>query len=155
MELTRIIQAPIVTEKSDMLMREGKYTFKVDFHANKFQVAQAVEHIFKVNVVDVNIIRVGKKPKKLGRFAGFQNRYKKAIITVAAGESINYYPEEDAKKTNDLASKEAKAKEKEAQNAKSNEVAKRVSEKLAKKTATKTNKTVTQKTTPRKVGSGN
>lgn len=64
MELTRVIQAPIITEKTDRLLLDRKYTFKVDYFANKHQIKQAVETIFKVEVVDVNTIKVGKKPKK-------------------------------------------------------------------------------------------
>ncbi|AAZ44048.1 50S ribosomal protein L23 [Mycoplasmopsis synoviae] len=157
MELTRVIQAPIITEKTDRLLLDRKYTFKVDYFANKHQIKQAVETIFKVEVVDVNTIKVGKKPKKLGRFAGFKSRYKKAIVTLAAGQRINYYPEDESDLKSKAQFSEEKAIAKEAQSKKSKEVSDRVAQKLAnkKQTATKTNENKkAPQTTHRKVGSG-
>ncbi|WP_426461112.1 50S ribosomal protein L23 [Mycoplasma hafezii] len=151
MELTRVIKAPILTEKTDAQRAAGVYTFKVDFHANKHQIAEAVETIFGVKVTKVNTIKVGKKAKNVGRFHGFTNRYKKAMVWIAEGENLNYLPEDDAQT---LESEEVKA-EKEAKAAKANEVENKVAAKLAAKkaSATKAAKApVKQAVTRRKVG---
>lgn len=74
-------------------MATGVYTFAVDFRTNKAEVKRVVEYIFDVKVGKVNIMTVDKKAKKIGRFAGFTNRYKKAIVTLTEG-TINIFPEE-------------------------------------------------------------
>ena len=86
-----IILAPVVTEKSVTLMADKKYTFKVDKNANKIQIAKAVEEIFKVKVVDVNTVRVKGKEKRMGRSVGRTSDYKKAIVQLAEGDSIEIF----------------------------------------------------------------
>jgi large subunit ribosomal protein L23 len=84
-----IIKAPVVTEKSTKLNQdENKYVFKVDPKATKFEIKSAVENIFKVKVVDVNTINAKTKKKRVGRYSGLTNRYKKAVVTLAAGQTI-------------------------------------------------------------------
>ena len=84
-----IIKAPVVTEKSTKLNQdENKYVFKVDSKATKFEIKQAVENIFKVKVVDVNTLNAKTKKKRVGRYSGLTNRYKKAVVTLAAGQTI-------------------------------------------------------------------
>ncbi|SJZ46208.1 50S ribosomal protein L23 [Mycoplasmopsis verecunda] len=155
MELTRVIIAPVLTEKSDIQRANGVYTFKVAYNANKHQIAEAIETIFNVEVDTVRTIKVDKKAKNVGRFHGFTNRYKKAMVTLKPGSQLNYLPadEEEAK----LAAEEAKVKEevKAQKAAKSADVEKKAAAKLAakKSTATKATKTVAKKpTTKRKVG---
>lgn len=137
MELTRIIRRPILTEKSNTLQQANTYTFEVDWAANKYQIKEAVEHIFQVKVASVNTLKVDKKYKRIGRFEGFTNRYKKAIVTLASG-SINYYPEDLEQKQAEEA--KAKAKEAKAQEQKAASKAKEaeLEKKLAAKKATKT-----------------
>lgn len=94
MELTQVIRKPILTEKTNLLQAENKYTFEVDYAANKFQIKRAVEFIFQVKVVSVNTIKIEKQPKRVGRFNGFTNRYKKAIVKLAEGDKIVFYPNE-------------------------------------------------------------
>lgn len=85
-----IIKAPIITEKSrDISSTEGKYVFKVDVKANKTQIKQAIEMIFKVKVSSVNTVNVHPKKKRVGRYSGLTNKYKKAIITLAEGNKID------------------------------------------------------------------
>ncbi|WLP85454.1 50S ribosomal protein L23 [Mycoplasma seminis] len=155
MELTRVIIAPVLTEKSDIQRAQGVYTFKVDYKANKHQIAEAIETIFGVKVESVRTIKVDKKPKNVGRFHGFTNRYKKAMVTLKPGQDLNYVPgdEEEAQ----VVAEETQAKEeaKAAKAAKSADVEKKAAAKLAAKkaTATKVTKTVAKKpTTKRKVG---
>ncbi|MDD3048888.1 MAG: 50S ribosomal protein L23 [Bacilli bacterium] len=85
-----IIKAPIITEKSAAIAsNDRKYVFKVDTKANKTQIKQAIENIFKVKVETVNTVNVRPKKKRVGRYTGTTNKYKKAMITLAEGNKIN------------------------------------------------------------------
>jgi len=85
-----IIKAPVVTEKATMLGQEtGKYLFKVDPKATKNQIKNAVEKIFNVKVDRVQTINSKPKKKRVGRYAGMSNKYKKAIVSLAEGQTID------------------------------------------------------------------
>lgn len=86
-----ILIRPLVTEKSTALMQEGKYTFVVANGANKIEIGAAVEEIFKVKVASVNTVRVLGKTKRMGRTQGKRPDYKKAIVKLAPGESIEFF----------------------------------------------------------------
>ena len=86
-----VVLAPVVSEKSYSLIEDGKYTFKVHAAAHKTQVRQAVEEIFKVDVIDVKIVQVPSKPKRRGAFRGTRPGYKKAIVKLAEGQSISIF----------------------------------------------------------------
>ena len=91
-----IIKKPILTEKASVLTEKGnRYAFKVDHRANKIQIKNAVEAMFGVNVVAVNTAVVAGKAKsrytKAGFVSGRSPKYKKAIITVKDGETIDFY----------------------------------------------------------------
>ena len=77
-----IIIAPVITEKSMAGIADKKYTFKVAKDANKIQVAEAVEKLFKVDVAKVNTISVRGKEKRMGRYSGYTASWKKAIVTL-------------------------------------------------------------------------
>ncbi|MBN2380268.1 50S ribosomal protein L23 [candidate division WOR-3 bacterium] len=85
----RIIKHPIVTEKS-LLDRDVKkrYTFAVAPDANKNDVKHAIESIFHVHVIGVNIMKIKGKVKRLGRFEGRRADWKKAVVRLAADEHI-------------------------------------------------------------------
>ncbi|KKB27047.1 LSU ribosomal protein L23p (L23Ae) [Mycoplasmopsis meleagridis] len=100
MELTQVIKKPILTEKTNLLQAKNIYTFEVNWSANKYQIKNAVETIFQVKVEKINTLKVDKKYKRVGRFEGFLNRYKKAMVTLKEGYSINYYPNENSEKEN-------------------------------------------------------
>ena len=92
MQLHDVLIRPVITEKSTMLMEEeNKYTFRVPLTANKVQIRQAVEKIFNVKVEKVATIRVLGKTKRMGRTQGKRSDYKKAIVTLKAGESITLF----------------------------------------------------------------
>ena len=75
-----IIKAPIITEKSQLISaNDRKYVFKVDVNANKVEIKQAVEKIFKVKVEKINVINVKPKSKRVGKYSGMTNKYKKEI----------------------------------------------------------------------------
>lgn len=85
-----IIKAPIITEKSSEIGSDDrKYVFKVDVNANKIQIKQAVEKIFKVKVEKVNTINVNPRKKRVGKYSGLTNKYKKAIVTLVKGNKID------------------------------------------------------------------
>lgn len=84
----RIIAEPIFTEKSSNLMPLGKYVFRVSNQANKIEVKKAVEGLYDVNVTGVNILKTSAKPRRVGRREMLKPGFKKAIVTLKEGESI-------------------------------------------------------------------
>ncbi|MBO8178390.1 MAG: 50S ribosomal protein L23 [Bacillus sp. (in: Bacteria)] len=82
MDARDIIKRPVITERSMELTAEKKYTFEVDVKANKTQVKDAVEEIFGVKVAKVNIMNYKGKFKRMGRYAGYTNKRRKAIVTL-------------------------------------------------------------------------
>ena len=82
MNLLDVIKRPVITEKSMLAMDEKKYTFDVDTRANKTLVKQAVEAAFDVKVKDVNVINVRPKFKRVGKYAGYTKKRRKAIVTL-------------------------------------------------------------------------
>ena len=87
-----IVLAPVITEKSMAGIADKKYTFKVAKDANKIEIAQAVEELFKVKVAKVNTISVRGKEKRMGRYSGYTSSWKKAIVTLKAGsKAIEFF----------------------------------------------------------------
>ncbi|EPE8672773.1 50S ribosomal protein L23 [Staphylococcus pseudintermedius] len=86
MEARDILKRPVITEKSSAAMAEDKYTFDVDVRANKTEVKKAVEEIFEVKVGNVNIINYKPKKKRMGRYQGYTNKRRKAIVTLKEGQ---------------------------------------------------------------------
>lgn len=87
-----IIKRPIITEKSsDLIASDNKYTFVVDKKANKTEVKYAVKQLFNVEVEKVNIINVLPKRRRVGRFEGKKPGYKKAIVKLAPGNTIELF----------------------------------------------------------------
>ncbi len=86
-----IIVRQLITEKSTNLVEKGKYTFEVKQGTNKVEVKKAVEAAFNVKVVDVNIINVRKKARRVGRFSGFRPAVRKAIVTLAEGQTLDVF----------------------------------------------------------------
>ena len=92
MDARDIIKGPIVTEKSMKLKEDfNKYTFKVDKKANKIQIKQAVEEIFKVKVLNVATINVLPKRKRVGQHVGYTPAYQKAICQIAKDQKIEAF----------------------------------------------------------------
>lgn len=84
-----IIKAPVITEKSMADKENGKYTFKVDPRANKIEIKNAIEKIFNVKVTSIRTPNVKPKKRRVGRYTGLTNRTKKAIVTLAEGQTID------------------------------------------------------------------
>jgi len=91
MELDGIILEPIVTEKTNLMRERRKYAFKVDGRANKLQVMQALRTLYNVHPVQCNVIIVKRKPKKVRYQPGYTASWKKAIVTLPAGEAIQAF----------------------------------------------------------------
>jgi large subunit ribosomal protein L23 len=86
-----VLLAPVVSEKSYSLLEDRKYSFRVHPDAHKTQVRQAVEELFDVKVQAVNIIQVRSKPKRRGLVTGRRPGWKKAIVQLREGESIEIF----------------------------------------------------------------
>ena len=87
-DYTDIIIAPVITEKAAIQAEKNVYTFKVAASASKTEIKKAVEAAFGVKVVNVNTLNTKAKSKRVGRYTGKTNTFKKAFITVADGEKI-------------------------------------------------------------------
>ena len=83
------IIAPSVTEKNTILREENKYVFEVDRKSNKAQIKKAVEGLFNVKVETINTMIVKGKKKRMGRFSGYRPNWKKAIVKLAEGQTID------------------------------------------------------------------
>lgn len=82
MDARDIIKRPVITERSMDILNDRKYTFEVDVRATKTQVKNAVEEIFGVKVEKVNIMNYKGKFKRMGRYTGYTNKRRKAIVTL-------------------------------------------------------------------------
>jgi large subunit ribosomal protein L23 len=91
-----VIIRPVVSEKSYALLAANKYTFRVNEGANKTQVRQAVEEIFGVRVTGVRTAWVKAKPKRRGWTTGKRRRWKKAVVTLHAEDSIELFEGQEA-----------------------------------------------------------
>jgi len=91
MSLADVLRRPIVTEKSTLLSEQGRYVFEVDTAASKHDIARAVEWAFDVKVVKVNTLKVPGKVKRYGRRPSKQPDWKKAIVSLQAGDSIQLF----------------------------------------------------------------
>jgi large subunit ribosomal protein L23 len=86
-----VIKKPIVTEKSSLAQQQhNQYCFRVDMHATKCEVRDAVERIFKVTVRDVRTAKVPGKYKRVGKSTGKTSSWKKAIVTIKEGDRIEF-----------------------------------------------------------------
>ena len=90
--LREVIRRPLITERATQLQEaNGKYSFEVDRRANKIDVKRAVEAMFDVQVIKINTTSVRGKVKRLGRYVGRRSNWKKAIVTLASGQSIDIF----------------------------------------------------------------
>lgn len=83
-----IIIAPVITEKSMLDRNSGVYTFKVAKDATKDEIKKAIEDAFKVEVVKINTLNTKSKRRRVGRYPGRTKTYKKAMVTLREGSSI-------------------------------------------------------------------
>jgi large subunit ribosomal protein L23 len=95
LEATQIVLRPVISEKSMDQSTVNKYTFAVADEANKMQIKAAVEELFKVTVTNVNVLTTKRKEKsrnrRRGRQVGYTSPWKKAVVTIKAGDSIEFF----------------------------------------------------------------
>jgi len=87
-EIDKILIAPYITEKATALSKVDQYVFKVHSKANKAEIKKAIEDFYKVNVLDVKIIKVPKKQRRFGKILGYRSGFKKAIVKIKKGQKI-------------------------------------------------------------------
>jgi large subunit ribosomal protein L23 len=92
-ELADLVLRPIVTEKATLLLEQNKYVFEVIPKATKPQIKAAIESLFEVKVTSVNTLNPPRKKRRVGKFVGYKAQYKRAIVTLAEGDSITLFPE--------------------------------------------------------------
>ena len=91
-EPQKIIRRPLITEKSTKQKEEiHQYIFEVDPRANKIEIKSAIEHLFKVQVLQVRTLNILGKVKRLGRKYGKRPDWKKAIVTLREGDRIDFF----------------------------------------------------------------
>jgi len=89
-----IIRSPSITEKNTALRSDqNKYVFEVDRRSNKKEIKRAVESLFNVKVESINTMVVKGKQKRMGRFSGYRPNWKKAIVKLAEGQTIDKFGE--------------------------------------------------------------
>ncbi len=89
--LLKVVTGPHLSEKTSLATESGnQYSFKVAVNSNKIEIKQAIEQIFKVTVLAVNTVKVKGKEKRFGKMIGRRKDWKKAYVTLAEGQSIDF-----------------------------------------------------------------
>ncbi len=91
MDPSQVVIRPVVSEKSYVLATANKYVFRVHPDAHKTQIRQAVEELFEVKVQNVHVLKVRPKPKRRGLIRGTKPGWKKPIVQLREGESIEIF----------------------------------------------------------------
>ena len=87
-----VVRSPIITEKSNIQKEDSnKVTFEVDRKANRIEIRNAVQKLFNVKVVDVNVMNFRGKKKRVGRVIGRKSDWKKAVVTFKPGDKIEFF----------------------------------------------------------------
>ena len=86
-----IIVRPLITEKSTLLVEQRKYTFEVKQGSNKVEVAKAVENLWGVKVVAVNMLNTPRKSRRVGKYEGLRPAVQKAVVTLAEGDKLDVF----------------------------------------------------------------
>jgi large subunit ribosomal protein L23 len=87
------IKYPLITDKATRLLENNQYSFIVNPKSNKVTIKAAIEYLFDVKVTKVNSCRLPRKKKRVGKYIGWKPQYKKAIVTLAEGDTINLFAE--------------------------------------------------------------
>jgi len=91
--LADLVRRPIITEKATLLLENNQYTFEVSPKATKPEIKAAIEELFDVQVTGVSTANPPRKKRRIGRFEGFKPQYKRAIVTLAPGDTIPLFPD--------------------------------------------------------------
>lgn len=92
-DLMDLVRRPIITEKATLLLEKNQYTFEVAPKATKPEIKAAIETLFDVKVTGVSTLNPPRKRRRVGKFMGYRPLYKRAIVTLAPGQSITLFPE--------------------------------------------------------------
>lgn len=88
-----LIRRPIVTEKATLLLENNQYVFEVQPKATKPEIKAAIEALFNVKVIGISTSNPPRKRRRMGKFEGYRATYKRAVVTLAAGDSIPLFPD--------------------------------------------------------------
>ena len=90
---SEIIKYPIVTDKATRLLENNQYSFIVNPKSNKLAIKLAIEDLFDVTVLKINTCNMPRKKKRMGKYVGWKPQFKKAIVTLLEGSTINLFTE--------------------------------------------------------------
>ena len=88
-----IIKYPVITDKATRLLENNQYSFIVNPKSDKVTIKAAIEYLFNVKVIKINTCHLPKKKKRVGKYVGWKSQYKKAIVTLSEGDTINLFTE--------------------------------------------------------------
>jgi large subunit ribosomal protein L23 len=88
---TQVIKYPIITDKATRLLENNQYSFVVDRYSDKITIKTAIEYLFNVKVIKINTCRLPRKKKRVGKYMGWKPQYKKAVVTLSEGDTINLF----------------------------------------------------------------
>nr|YP_010536835.1 ribosomal protein L23 [Helicotheca tamesis]UYC30622.1 ribosomal protein L23 [Helicotheca tamesis] len=88
---TDIVKYPIITDKTTRLLENNQYSFIVNPSSDKITIKAAIEYLFNVKVIKINTCHLPKKKRRVGKYLGWKSHYKKAIVTLAEGDTINLF----------------------------------------------------------------
>jgi large subunit ribosomal protein L23 len=91
--LADLVRRPLITEKATLLLENNQYTFEVSPKATKPEIKAAIEELFDVTVVGVSTANPPRKKRRVGRNEGFRPTYKRAVVTLAEGDTIPLFPD--------------------------------------------------------------
>lgn len=91
--ILNIVKYPIITDKATRLLEKNQYSFIVNPEADKFKIKTAIEYLFNVKVIKINTCHIPKTKKRVGKYIGWKPHYKKAIVTLAEGNTISLFAE--------------------------------------------------------------
>lgn len=87
----QIIKSPIITDKAIRLIENNQYSFLVDRYSTKPKIKTVIESLFQVKIIKINTCRLPRKKKRVGKYLGWKPQYKKAIVTLSEGSSIDLF----------------------------------------------------------------
>ena len=88
---TNVIKYPLITDKATRLLENNQYSFIVNPDSDKITIKTAIEYLFNVKVTKINTCHLPKKKKRVGKYLGWKSHYKKAIVTLSKGDTINLF----------------------------------------------------------------
>ena len=87
------IKYPLITDKATRLLENNQHSFIVNPNSDKITIKAAIEYLFNVKVIKVNTCHLPKKKRRVGKYVGWKSHYKKAIVTLSEGDTINLFAE--------------------------------------------------------------